>query len=351
MYEHMELASDCDQISGAIREPDVYIVTSGGLRIPANASVLASVSPVLENILDRPRKYRRSEKIIPILGVPCDAVLAFVRFLYSSWCTDDEMETYGIHLLALSHVFLVPQLKQRCTKGLAKRLTNDNVVDVLQLARLCDAPDLYIKCMRLISDHFKTVEKTEGWMFLQDHDPHLELEIMQFMEESESRKKRSRRRREERCLYLQLSEAMECLEHICTEGCTSVGPYHLEPTTKKGPCGKFSTCHGLQMLIKHFGTCKKRVNGGCSRCKRMWQLLRLHSSICDQTDLCRVPLCRQFKLKAQQVKKGEDARWKLLVRKVVSAKAMSSLSLPKRKREEEPRQTLDHRHGLGSFRL
>ncbi|KAL6319647.1 hypothetical protein AAG906_026678 [Vitis piasezkii] len=351
MYEHMELAPDCDQISGEIREPDVYIVTSGGLRIPANASVLASVSPVLENILDRPRKYRRSEKIIPILGVPCDAVLAFVRFLYSSRCTDDEMETYGIHLLALSHVFLVPQLKQRCTKGLAKRLTNDNVVDVLQLARLCDAPDLYIKCMRLISDHFKTVEKTEGWMFLQDHDPHLELEIMQFMEESESRKKRSRRRREERCLYLQLSEAMECLEHICTEGCTSVGPYHLEPTTKKGPCGKFSTCHGLQMLIKHFGTCKKRVNGGCSRCKRMWQLLRLHSSICDQTDLCRVPLCRQFKLKAQVVKKGEDARWKLLVRKVVSAKAMSSLSLPKRKREEEPRQTLDHRHGLGSFRL
>ena len=136
MYEHMELASDCDQISGEIRESDVYIVTSGGLRIPANASVLvtfnrilpffffflelrvfffffwfsesfrwvlivflifvvlvlvffslelkASVSPVLENILDRPRKYRRSEKIIPILGVPCDAVLAFVRFLYSS---------------------------------------------------------------------------------------------------------------------------------------------------------------------------------------------------------------------------------------------------------------------------
>lgn len=101
-------------------------------------------------------------------------------------CTEDEMESYGIHLLALSHVFLVPQLKQRCTRGLADRLTNDNVVDVLQLARLCDAPDLYIKCMRLISDHFKTVEKTEGWKFLQDHDPHLELEILQFMEEYES---------------------------------------------------------------------------------------------------------------------------------------------------------------------
>ena len=107
-------------------------------------------------------------------------------------CTDEEMEAYGIHLLALSHVYLVPQLKQRCTKGLADRLTNDNVVDVLQLARLCDAPDLYIKCMRLISDHFKTVEKTEGWKFLQDHDPHLELEILQFMEESESVSRQNR---------------------------------------------------------------------------------------------------------------------------------------------------------------
>ena len=50
-------------------------------------------------------------------------------------------------------------------------------------------------------------------------------------------------------------------------------------------------------------------------------------------------------MKAQQVKKGDDARWRLLVRKVVSAKAISSLSLPKRKREEE---ATDHL-GVGSF--
>lgn len=44
-------------------------------------------------------------------------------------------------------------------------------------------------------------------------------------------------------------------------------------------------------------------------------------------------------MKAQEEKKGggggDDERWKLLVRKVVSARAMSSLSLPKRKRELE----------------
>ncbi|XP_010248736.1 PREDICTED: BTB/POZ and TAZ domain-containing protein 1 [Nelumbo nucifera] len=313
--------------------PDVQIRTSGGLSIPAHSSILASVSPVLENILDRPRKRSTSENIIPILGVPCDSVVAFVRFLYSLRCTEEEMDNYGIHLLALSHVFSVPQLKQRCTRALSGRLTVENVVDVLKLARMCDAPDLYLKCMKLVSNEFKAVENTEGWKFLQNHDPWLELEILQFLDETESRRKRRSKKREEQNLYVQLSEAMECLEHICTEGCTSVGPYDKEPTKNREPCSKFSTCHGVQLLIRHFAGCNKRVNGGCCRCKQMWQLLRLHSSMCDQTDCCRVPMCRQFKLRAQLDKKGDDARWRLLVRRVMSAKAMSSLYLAKRRRE------------------
>ncbi|KAI3464174.1 hypothetical protein Pfo_020837 [Paulownia fortunei] len=334
--------------AGEMSEPDVHIVTSAGILIPAHSKVLASASPVLENIIERPLKRRSSGRQIPILGVPYDAVSVFIQFLSSSRCSEEQMEKYGIHLLALSHVYLVPQLKQRCTRGLAEQLTLDNVVDVLQLARLCDAPDLYLKCMKLLSNNFKAVEETEGWKFLQNHDPYLELEILQFMDEAESRKKRTRRHREEQSLYIQLSEAMDCLQHICSEGCTNVGPYDMDPSEHKGPCSKFSTCHGLQLLIKHFGTCKKRVKGGCWRCKRMWQLFRLHSSICDQPDECRVPLCREFKLKVVQDRRGSDARWRLLVRKVASAKAI--LSLPKRKREEEPRMAMDPQ-GMRSFKL
>jgi hypothetical protein len=44
----------------------------------------ALVSPVLENVIERPPKHRISEKTIPILGVPCEAVSAFIQFLYSS---------------------------------------------------------------------------------------------------------------------------------------------------------------------------------------------------------------------------------------------------------------------------
>ncbi|KAL3628929.1 hypothetical protein CASFOL_027975 [Castilleja foliolosa] len=319
--------------AGEMPEPDIYVITTGGVRIPAHSKILASASPVLESIIERPQKNRTTARKIPISGVPYDAVSVFLQFLYSSRCTDDQMEKYGIHLLALSHVYAVQPLKRRCTSGLGKTLSVENVVDMLQLARLCDAPDLYLRCMKLLSNHFGAVEETEGWKFLQANDPYLELEILQSIDESELMKKRTKRHRHDQRLYAQLSEAMDCLEHICSEGCTNVGPYDMDPNKRKGPCNKFSTCQGIQLLIKHFGTCKKRVNGGCLRCKRMWQLFRLHSSICDQPDECRVPLCRRFKLKVEQ-ERGDDERWRLLVRKVGLAKAMSALSRSERKRLE-----------------
>ncbi|CAI9753992.1 unnamed protein product [Fraxinus pennsylvanica] len=348
--ENSPFAGDGTMVAVELPEPDVQIITSDGRSIPAHSRILASASPVVERLIARPQKRRSSDRKIHILGVPYDAVFLFVQFLYSSKCDKEHMEKYGIHFLALSHVYFVPQLKQKCIGGLAEQLTIENVVDILQLARLCDAPDLYLKCLKLLSNNFNTVEETEGWKFLQNHDPRLELEILQFMDEAESRKKKTRRHREEQSLYLQLSEAMDCLEHICTEGCTSVGPYDTDPSKNKGPCSKFSTCHGLQLSIKHFATCERRVNGGCLRCKRMWQLFRLHSSICDQTDECRVPLCRHFKLKVQQDRKRDDAKWRLLVRKVVSAKAVYSLSLAKRKSEDELRATTNY-YRMGSFEI
>ncbi|MED6177115.1 hypothetical protein PIB30_094859 [Stylosanthes scabra] len=334
-------------------EPDVFIHTSAGTRIPAHSTILASVSPVLETVIDRPRKHRSSEIIIQIHGVPCQAVAAFVTFVYTSRCTEEQMDKYGVHLLALSHVYNVPQLKQRCTKGLAQRLTVENVVDLLQLARLCDAPDLEVRCMRLLTRHFKAVEDTEGWKFVSNNDPWLELDILRFIDEQEMRKKKCQKHREEQRVYFELSEAMDCLEHICTEGCTEVGPCHVDSTTRKErrkPCSKFDTCHGLQQLIRHFATCEKRMNRGCLRCKRMWQLFRLHAYVCHQTDSCKVPLCRQIQLKMQQEKRKDDSRWKLLAKKVASARVISSLSLPKRKRDEEIKVTVDN-NGFTTFEL
>ncbi|XP_047331292.1 BTB/POZ and TAZ domain-containing protein 2-like [Impatiens glandulifera] len=273
----------------------IHVLTTGGIRIPVHPSILASASSVLKNIIDhRQNKNSDNNRTIQILGVPTEAVAIFVRFLYSSRCTEEEMDMYGFHLLTLSHVFSVQLLKQRCAKALIQRLKIYDAIDTLQLARLCDASELYFRTMKLVSANIKFVQKTEGWKFLQENDPCLELEILQFIDEIESRRKMRRKRREEKRLCLQLSEAMECLEHICTEGCTNIGPYDIESPGKKKkvPCQKFATYPGLQLLLRHFSTCKRRVNSGCYRCKRMWQLLQLHSSICDNPDLCKVPLCR-----------------------------------------------------------
>ncbi|KAL1323419.1 hypothetical protein HN51_033768 [Arachis hypogaea] len=307
--------------SRVLPEPDLYLYTSVSTPIPVHASILASASPVLENII-------MSNKIIKISGVPYRAVIAFLRFLYSFRCREEEMEKYGMHLLALSHVYAVPELKKRSVKAVGEHVTEESVVDVLQLSRLCDAPDLYLKCVKLVDDRFKKVERSEGWRFLQNHDPALELDILCLLDDNDNRKKRLMMRKRQEKVYMQLSEAMECLEHICTEGCTNVGPYDVELRKGREPCTKFGeTCQGMQALIQHFATCTKGNSGGCMRCKRMWQLFRLHSSICHHHDSCKVPLCRQIELKRQEEKRKDDGRWRLLVRKVASAKAMSSLSL------------------------
>ncbi|KAG2668032.1 hypothetical protein I3760_15G141600 [Carya illinoinensis] len=48
-----------------------------------------------------------------------------------------------------------------------------------------------------------------------------------------------------------------------------------------------------------------RVPGCCIRCKRMWQLLELHSRLCTSYDVCRVPFVQghlNYILQLQQLK-------------------------------------------------
>ncbi|KAJ6821318.1 BTB/POZ and TAZ domain-containing protein 2-like [Iris pallida] len=315
---------------------DAHVATSRGSRIPAHLNVLASASPVLESIAYRPRKHGKLEGIVQILGVPCDAVVVFLQFLYSSNRTSlsseegkEAIEKYGIQLIALSHKYRVEWLKRGCEVGLAQGLSADRVVDVLQVAKLCDASRLYRKCMRLVCRDFPSVQQSEAWRFVRKHDPRLELEILQYIQDVDQRKKRWWRQRADQEMYRQLSEAMECLEHICTQGCTSVGPHDRDPPSKsRGSCPSSRTCEGLQLLIRHFASCGKRLSpeGACPRCKRVLQLFRLHSITCDLSDSCKVPLCKQFKMKTRADGKGDDGTWRLLAKKVVTARVMSSLA-------------------------
>jgi predicted RND superfamily exporter protein len=97
------------------------------------------------------------------------------------------MKEFVLHLLVLSHVYAVPHLKRECEQKLELGLlTVDNLVDVFQLALLCDAPRLSLICHRKILKNFKTVSESEGWKAMKQSHPVLEKEILESMIEEEN---------------------------------------------------------------------------------------------------------------------------------------------------------------------
>ncbi|KAL9240711.1 hypothetical protein vseg_014898 [Gypsophila vaccaria] len=299
---------------------DVYITTQDQLIVPAHFSVLSIASPVLGKCLQDSKPDNNGFRHLSIPGVPHGAICTFIRYLYSSCYEEDDMKKYVLHLLVLSHSFVVPLLKRACVQYVESCwLTFENVIDVLQLARKCDAQRLAVICIRMVVRHFKTVASTEGWKVMRRVNPALEQELLECVVEADSRKEERARKIQERKVYLQLHEAIEALIHICRDGCSKIGPRDKMLKETPDVCG-FSACKGIEMLVRHFFGCKIRVPGGCVHCKRMWQLLELHSRICDEPDSCNVPLCRHFKEKMRQQAKKDEAKWRLLVRKVMEAK-------------------------------
>ncbi|CAN6562855.1 unnamed protein product [Malus baccata var. baccata] len=279
-------------------------------------------SPVIKGQLKQSNRFRR-QRSISIRGVPVDAVRVFIRFLYSSCYDMKEMEAFVVHLLVLAHVYVVPQLKQECEKKLEHGLlTIDNVVDIFQLALLCDAPRLSLICHRMILKNFKTVCTTRGWKTMKKSHPTLEKELVESMIEEDTRQKERIKKINERKIYMLLYEAMEALVHIYEDGCRTIGPSDKDFKENQAPC-KYVACKGLELLVRHFAGCKLRVPGGCIHCKRMWQLLELHSRLCSDSHNCRVPLCRNFKERIKKQSKKDEIRWKMLVKKILTTKRIA----------------------------
>jgi hypothetical protein len=301
---------------------DVNIITENGGVIYAHASILGVASPVLKSMLKKSRRHGR-RRSISICGVPHDAVRVFIRFLYSASYEPEELQKYVLNLLVLSHAYVVPHLKRLCEWRLEHGLlTINNVIDTFQLALLCDAPRLSLICYRMILKNFKSISTTEGWKIMQESHPMLEKEIVESLVEAETRKKERARKLNERKIYLQLYEAMEALVHICRDGCRTIGPHDKVLKVDQGPCN-YASCKVLELLVRHFAGCKMRVPGGCIHCKRMWKLFELHSHLCADSDVCRVPLCRNFKRWRMKKEKKEDIKWRILVRKVLRTKSIT----------------------------
>jgi len=90
-----------------------------------------------------------------------------------------DMEDFAIHLLVLSHVYVVPHLKRVCESEFESSLLNkENVIDVFQLALLCDAPRLGLLCHRMILKNFEEVSTSQGWQAMKESHPRLQKELL-----------------------------------------------------------------------------------------------------------------------------------------------------------------------------
>ncbi|PIN06121.1 CREB binding protein/P300 [Handroanthus impetiginosus] len=316
--------SSWDRLFDEAYRADVSILTDGGGVVYAHANILGVASPVfkamLKKLKGRGHNHRRT---ISIRGVPPEAVRVFVRFLYSSCYEEENIKEFVLPLLVLSHAYVVPQLKRLCECWIEQRfITAENVIDIFQLALLCDAPRLSLICHRFILSNIKAVFASDGWRDMKESHPILEKEILDSMVDEDSRQKERTRKKNERKIYIQLYEAMEALVHRCKDGCRTIGPRDKILIDDQDPC-QYAACKGLEALIRHFARCKMRGPGGCIHCKRMWQILELHSRLCANSEDCKVPLCRNFRQKRRKQSKKEEIRWRILVKKIVRSKSIT----------------------------
>ncbi|KAK3162704.1 hypothetical protein QOZ80_1BG0092690 [Eleusine coracana subsp. coracana] len=326
-----EVLDSWDKLFSEGYQADLRVLTDDDSEILTHSCVLGVKSPVLRTMLEE-SKLKNGFRCIRISGVPPEATHMFVRFLYSSRFEQEQMKKHVLHLLVLSHVFAVPSLKTVCIDELERTfLAPDNVVDMLQLARLCDAPRLSLICTRMIIGDFRNISLTDGWKVMRQTNPSLEQELFEVLVEADTKRQERAKRMEEKKVYLQLYEAMEALVHICREGCKTIGPRDQALKGSRAAVCKFPACKGIELLVRHFSVCRVRVPGGCANCKRMWQLLELHSRICFTPDTCKVPLCRHFKEKMQHLGRKEETKWNLLVSKVLESRGTMSCFSERRK--------------------
>ncbi|CAD6250450.1 unnamed protein product [Miscanthus lutarioriparius] len=305
-----------------------------------DGGIKAAASPVLERMIVGARRGWDADCTVRVLGAPADAVVAFLRFLYSNpraaaaaaageWAEEDAVSAHGAALLALAHAYRVPWLKRRTEAAVSARLTAERAVDALKLAALCDAPRLYLSCARLAGKNLDAVERSEGWSFAGRHDAALRLNLLQLLHDADQRNERWERERASQHVYGQLSDAMAFLDRIFA-GTEEASSCEDEDEDEDG------VRRGLEQLMRHFAACggRTRKPAACPRCRRAFQLLRLHASVCDRAgagdgdgdggEPCKVALCSNLKAKMQE--EGVDKTWKLLVKKVTRARVMSALA-------------------------
>ncbi|KAF0932680.1 hypothetical protein E2562_011977 [Oryza meyeriana var. granulata] len=103
----------------------------------------------------------------------------------------------------------------------------------------------------------------------------------------------------------------------------------LELVTHASSCHlpncQYPNCRKLKGLFHHGAQCELRLSRGCTRCVRMWAIIRLHSQSCRQSD-CAVPRCRDFKSYKRKVDQLSESRRRASVNEMVRQRAAAEVA-------------------------
>ncbi|CAE5967059.1 unnamed protein product [Arabidopsis arenosa] len=80
---------------------------------------------------------------------------------------------------------------------------------------------------------------------------------------------------------------------------------------------QYPRCRAIKGLIRHGLACKTR---GCSHCKKMWALFRMHSRNCRDPQ-CKVPKCRELRAHFSRKQQQADSRRRAAVMEMVRQRA------------------------------
>jgi speckle-type POZ protein len=149
-------------------------------KIAAHRVILGARSPVFAAMFQHDMQENKTNET-EITDVTPAAFKALLQFIYTGDC---QVGNLAGDLLIAANKYDIQDLKQSCAKKLVKKLTVDNVVDVLIFSDFHRANDLKDGVLRFINKNAPAVMKTPSWANLSKNHKHLIIELYNKLFES-----------------------------------------------------------------------------------------------------------------------------------------------------------------------
>ncbi|KAL2652883.1 hypothetical protein R1flu_021011 [Riccia fluitans] len=145
-------------------------------RTPAHRCILASVSPVYRAMFHN-KMLEQTTSVVKVEDMSTGAFRCFLRLLYTGGLSREDIEKYGLEVLAACHKYEVPQLARVCSPMLGDMLTVENSLGILEHASLYDM-SLLERCKEFIGSNLKKIVSNPGFEELAVRNPTLIVDLV-----------------------------------------------------------------------------------------------------------------------------------------------------------------------------